>query len=110
MRNMRQRRELGWSGLRCLPARCLLNALGPRFVKKLLPFICFVRTLSLYLSLSLVALHILLFFKAFGMGPSSAVVSGLETRRVVFELQHIAMPNGSRVTEKGGSDALGIGN
>lgn len=36
------------------------------------------------------------------MGPSSAVVSGLETRRVVFELQHIGMPNGSRVTEKGG--------
>lgn len=98
---MRQRRELGWSGLRCLPARCLLNALGPRFVKKLLPFICFVRTLSL--CLSLVALHILLFFKAFGMGPSSAVVSGLETRRVVFELQHIGMPNGSRVTEKGGA-------
>lgn len=50
--------------------------------------------------------HPLFIFKAFGMGPSSAVVYRLETRRVVFELQHIGMPNGSRVTEKeeGGGD------
>lgn len=51
--------------------------------------------------------HPLFIFKAFGMGPSSAVVSGLETRRVVFELQHIGMPNGSRVT---GRETIGIGN
>lgn len=78
------------------------------FVKKLLPFICFVCERTLLLT----ALHILCssafyIFKAFGMGPSSAVVSGLETRRVVFELQHIGMPNGSRVT---GREAIGIGN
>lgn len=64
---------------------------------------CYHLSVLYVLSLFLVALHILLFFKAFGMGPSSAVVSGLETRRVVFELQHIGMPNGSRVTEKGGA-------
>lgn len=80
------------------------------FVKKLLPFICFVWERAH--SLPLVALHILCssafyIFKAFGMGPSSAVVSGLETRRVVFELQHIGMPNGSRVT---GRETIGIGN